>query len=189
MKQRVKEWYSDLWGYWDALSAGEEPVETDDLFQEEFSIQKADQYDQRSMEYRDACFQEVYKESPENLRDLLIRQLNWRNRNPEFVLFSLTPSEKISGILTAFIEESGGETFLQMDCLYVLPDFRGAGIASGLMDRALEEAAEEGISRFLVQLPPEGSMLKENLKRKGFSVLSTTLIQDIREWYYESEHP
>ena len=101
MKQRVKEWYSDLWGYWDALDAGEEPVEMDDLFLEEFSIVRTQSSDERIAQYRDAFFQEIYKDYPENLQALLIRQLNWRNRLPEFVLLSLTPSEMICGILTA----------------------------------------------------------------------------------------
>ena len=187
MKQRVKEWYSDLWGYWDALDAGEEPVEMDDLFLEEFSIVRTQSSDERIAQYRDAFFQEIYKDYPENLQALLIRQLNWRNRLPEFVLLSLTPSEMICGILTAFSEESGGDIYLQLDCLYVLPDYRGAGIASGLIDRAAKEASHEGVSRFLIPLPPEGAVMNENLKRKGFSPVSTTLIQDVQKWYYESE--
>ncbi len=187
MKQRVKEWYSDLWGYWDALAAGEEPVEVEDLFQEEFTLVRAESSDDRIGEYREACFLELYKDYPENLQALLIRQMNWRNRMPDFILLSLTPSERISGILTAFSEESGGEVFLQLDCLYVLPDYRGAGIASGLIDRASRDASLEGVSRFLIPLPPEGAVLNENLKRKGFCPVSTTLIQDVQKWYYESE--
>ena len=187
MKQRVKEWYSELWGYWDALEAGEEPVETDDLFLEEFSIRTAESEDEKILqEFRGLFFQELYRDYPENLQAVLVKQANWRNRKPEFALLSMAPDEKVSGVLTGFVEEAGGEKFLFLDSLYVLPEFRGAGVASGLIERASENISGDDFTSFLVQLPPEGTVLKENLKRKGFRILNTTLIQNLHEWYYES---
>ena len=186
MKQRAREWYNDLCGYWDVLDTGEEPAEIEDLFLEDFRIVPVYGDDPDVQENRQAYFKEIYHSYPENLRDILISQAEWRMRGPDFILKSLTPSGGTAGILCGFIEEKGGEAFLFLDTLYVLPEFRGAGIASGLMDQAAESAYDRGIRRMMISLCPEGNILGENFKRRGFRPFSTTLEQDLQEWYREN---
>ena len=190
MKQRVKEWYTDLCGYWEARDAGEEPVEMDDLFQEEFSIQAAEGRDPDFLKGRQAFFEEIYREAPPNLRKILEHQSNWRGRPADLVLKSLTPEGSFCGMLSAFIDEcydfEGEQAFLFLDALFVLPEFRGAGIASGLMDKAAELCHDKGISRMVSFIPPEGDVMVENLKRKGFNPFCSTMTLDIQGWYYET---
>jgi GNAT superfamily N-acetyltransferase len=186
MKQRVREWYSELSAYWDALDAGDEPVETEDLFLEEFSILDISGSDPVLLEYRRDFFSEVYKSCPENLRKLMVRQADWRNRHPDFALKAVTAEGLISGVINGFIDESDDEFFLFIDSLYVLPEFRGAGVASGLIDRAAEESFRKGISRIVFTLPPEGDVMLENLKRKGFKPFRTALSLNVSRWHYET---
>jgi GNAT superfamily N-acetyltransferase len=189
MKQKVREWYAALCGYWDAEEEGAEPPDTEDLFLEEFSIQDASGDDPDVQRCRQEFFEEIYGTYPEELRGILVRQYNWRSRPFDFALKAISPGGGVCGILGGFIESGSSRSFLFLDCVYILPEFRGAGIAAGLIDQASKRCYEEGFSNLFFTIPPEGAVLSDNLKRRGFKQFRTTMELDIRNWYYETVQP
>jgi len=188
MKQRVREWYSDLCGYWDVRDAGDEPVDTEDLFLGDFSVQIRKGDDPEILQYRQDFFDELYREYSENLQRILVRKNDWRGRCPDLALKAVTPGGVVGGILTAFFDESGGQLFLFIDSLYILPEFRGAGIASGLVDYTAGIAYEKTVTNLFCFIQAEGDVMLENLKRKGFKLFRQTLELDVPSWFSETGH-
>jgi len=185
MKRRVTEWYAELCGYWDAREAGPEPEDTEDLFYGDFTMKVVREQDPEIRELRDRFCREIYRDYPDGFRDIMIRQMNWRGRDPDLTVRAETPDGTVSGIITLFMDEGDGSLFASMDCLYVLPEYRGAGIAAGLLDYAAGSCYETGADHMFCFLPPEGQVLTENLKRKGYRSCRTMLGLDLKNWYYE----
>jgi len=69
--------------------------------------------------------------------------------------------------------------------LYVLPEYRGLGIAKALIDHLCGITAEHGAMRLIIELPGGGEVLTDYLEKMGFTVVSRTLMLDVEEWASE----
>lgn len=178
MKKRVRLWYGELCEFWGVESLGEEPEDTEDLFLDEFSMDESGE--ELPVELLSLFEQELYRDYPEALRRLLLNSPSVPD-GAQVCFKALSPEGTVCGILGFVMKDE----YAVLNCLYVLPEYRGAGIASGLLDTASRSCYEKGASHLIVSLPPEGGMLSENLKRRGFRNAGAWRILDLQTWYYE----
>ena len=180
MKKRVRLWYGELSEFWDVESLGEEPEETDDLFLDEFTMEESGGDDPSFSEFHSLYEKELYRDFPEDLRQQLL-DFSTLPDGAELVFKAVSPEGTVCGLMGLSLKLN----YAVLNCLYVLPEYRGAGIASGLMDSALSSCYERGAAHIILSLPPEGEVLLENLKRRGFRNAGAWLILDLKTWYYE----
>ena len=180
MKKRVRLWYGELCEFWGVESLGEEPEETEDLFLDEFTMEESWEEDGLPDDFAGLCEQELYRDYPESVRRLLLSAPSVPDGHKAF-LKAVSPEGMICGVLGFTLKDE----YAVLNCLYVLPEYRGAGIASGLLDSASRSCYEKGSSYVIAGLPPEGEILLENFKRRGFRAAGAWLILDLQHWYYE----
>jgi len=187
MKRRVRLWYAELCDYWGVESLGEEPEEIEDLFLDDFSITDIPTESEELSRAGKAMLDEIYRTCSPSLKDLLVREGIWSSGAPDFAAGAFSPDGSSCGFITLRLEQHKNDLYALLDCLYILPEFRGAGIASGLLDYISNFCFGKKVRSLLVQLPPEAEILGENLSRRGFRKIGPFLILDIEKWYYEQQ--
>ena len=196
MRNLVVEWYGDVC---DALGLDHvEPdfVETEDLVLSDFAVQHADgpiepQLAEMVTEQDTAALRELFTDCAEDYRLYLERRL--RAQRPPLwgdaarVTYATTPAEQPAGFLWAQHDRlSGGCCIGVVVQLYVVPEFRGLGIASTLISAYLERAHQQGVERLLMCLPGSSAVLARTLQRIGFDPLMTTMELDLNQWGSEN---
>lgn len=188
MKKRVRNWYSDLCDYWGIESLGEEPEETDDLFLDEFSMEifstDDDMFEQARVSFRE----ELYKESPEGLKTMLLRHHYHPQRSADLAVRAMSPDGSSCGYISVYLDTEKDKIYAALDCLYVLPEYRGAGIAAGLLDYLLDHCYHNRVETLLLILPPEGEVLGRTLERRGFKAIGPCLLLNLEQWFYEQQN-
>ncbi len=187
MKRRVRSWYDELCDFWGIESLGEEPEETDDLFLDEFSMEAFVPGEEELAPVMRNYQSEIYKEQSDSLRALMVSQFHTPRRSPEIAFRALSPDGSSCGYLTMLLDRTGDDLNATVSSLYVLPEYRGAGIASGLLDSALDYSYQNHVVNILLVLPPEGEVLRANLNRRGFKVMGPCMLLDVENWFYEQQ--
>ncbi len=187
MKKRVRNWYAELCDYWGVESMGEEPEETEDLFLDDFTMEEIPADGEDLAAARGALLGELYRNCSPSLKALLTESGIWKHGTPDFAVRALSPDGSSCGFASLKMEQYGTDLYALIDCLYILPEFRGAGIASGLLDYLSEACFRNKVKSLLIQLPPGGGILRENLERRGFLAVEPFLILDIEKWFYEQQ--
>jgi len=182
MKNRVSAWYNALrleWGL-DAFEVdfnGEySPVLTD------FSIIEEDgTHLDRINTYDKAAFEELYSYYPQDYVSDLFR----RSRDefePEIsressIYTAISPDEEIVGFiwLTSEILDKG--TILgRIRQIYILPEYRGLGLAEKLKERALEDSRIVNSDIVEIDIPEKVDFMKNDMLQMGFQNISTMLV-------------
>ena len=111
--------------------------------------------------------------SPETLRDAVVAVLN--SDRWGFFLVAREGSEVVgmAAISYAWTLEHGGQS-AWLDELYVVPQRRGNGIGSALLDRVLVEAQKEGCLAVDLEVEQEHRRALALYERKGFERLQRT---------------
>lgn len=188
MKRRVRNWYSDLCDYWGIESLGEEPEETDDLFMDEFSMDLCSADDRELEQARLLFREEIYNESPQGLKKVLLDHHYDFSRSADLAVHAISPDGSSCGFISVYLDRADEKIYASLDCLYVIPDYRGAGIAAGLLDYLIDHCYHNSIESLLFVLPPEGEVLRRTLERRGAKVLGPCLLLNLEEWYYEQQN-
>ncbi|MBF9014204.1 MULTISPECIES: N-acetyltransferase [unclassified Oceanispirochaeta] len=188
MKKRVRNWYSDLCDYWGIESLGEEPEETDDLFLDEFSMELFSADDEMFEQVRVSFREELYKESPEGLKTMLLRHHYHPQRSADLAVKAMSPEGSSCGFISIYLDTEKDKIYAALDCLYVLPEYRGAGIAAGLLDYLLDHCYHNRVETLLLILPPEGEVLGKTLERRGFKAIGPCLLLNLEQWFYEQQN-
>lgn len=187
MKRRVRSWYADLCEFWGIEALGEEPEETDDLFRDDFSMELMPPGEPLLQKIRSDFRDELYLESPRGLRQVLLRQHYCPRENPDLAVQAKSPDGSGCGYISIFLDREEGKLFGVLDSLYVLPEYRGAGIAAGLLDYLLDHCYHNGVETLLLALPPEGDILRNTLKRRGFKSSGPCCLLNLEQWFYEQQ--
>ncbi|MDC7234467.1 MAG: GNAT family N-acetyltransferase [Spirochaetales bacterium] len=188
MKRRVRDWYAELCDYWGIQSIGEEPEETDDLFLDEFSMEVYTPGEKEFESIRESFRTELFAESPAGLKSVLERQSSWSESLPDLAVRAVSPGGNNGGYISLFLQSEEDGLYGIVDVLYVLPEFRGAGIAAGLMDFLVDHCYHNGVETLLMVLPPEGEVLRRNLERRGFRTVGPCLLLNLEQWFFEQQN-
>jgi GNAT superfamily N-acetyltransferase len=187
MKKRVRLWYSELCDFWGVASLGEEPEETTDLFLDNFTMELISPDNEEYLLARQSFRDEIFSGSTPPLKDVMIEYGPWKGSDSDCAVRAMSPDGSGCGFLGLTLESRTDELYALLDCLYVLPEYRGAGIASGLLDFISEYCFQINVKSLLLQIPPEGEVMKNNIKRRGFSRQGSFLLLDVRHWFYEEK--
>lgn len=95
----------------------------------------------------------------------------------------ITAAENPAGDIVGFVwgvEESGGRGRIVQ--LYVVPEMRGLGIASVLLEAELTALAEGGIEEVTFALSGPGMGFARHCERQGFRIVRYDMALDLEEW-------
>jgi GNAT superfamily N-acetyltransferase len=188
MKRRVRNWYAELCEYWGIESLGDEPEEIDDLFLDDFSMELIPSDDEILEQIRVSLRNELYRDSPEGLKTMLLRHHYDPQRTADLAVGATSPDGSICGVISVYLDNEDNKIYAALDSLYVLPEYRGAGIAAGLLDYLLDHCYHNSVETILLILPPEGEVLSRSLERRGFKALGPCLLLNLEKWYYEQQN-
>ncbi len=196
MKQRVADWYND----WREMQGLEkiriEFDETEELILSDFNIIfGAGGYDRQILELDKSAFYEIFNEYPRKLADYfysLRRKAEDLDVPVPHILFT---AESPSGELAAFIwcrqldidpepedKLKRPSTAFDIMQLFVLPEYRGLGIASLLLEKAAEYAFKQEADWLFASLYGSGTGFAGSLAVRGFSEKGFIYQLDIRNW-------
>lgn len=182
MKNRVLDWYNTLrleWGLdaWDIEFNGEySPVLTD------FSIKKADGSCVDRINSLDIlAFHEIHSQYPDDYISDLFRRYR-DGFEPEVsdesaIFIAESPDEEIVGYLwvTSEILEKG--TILgRIRQIYVIPEFRGLGLAEKIKEKALDDSWLKKCQIVEIEVPTIAEFIGNNLSRVGFEKNSALMV-------------
>ncbi len=212
MRTRVIEWYNLLRESWGLARIGDpDDDDTDALVLIDFTIDAADPTgvvaiasDANSVElpssavladivthFDELGYLECMAERSAFLAQFLIEKR--RNTLPSAsapssrILVALTPLDELAGFLWADLEPLPDNrvvaTILQ---IYVLPEYRGLGLARTLFTRFCHFAYEQKVEALFVALPGSASFLSGMFGAQGAEPLSQFLQLDVTAWYQEN---
>lgn len=182
MKNRVSRWYNILrmeWGL-DAYELeynGEySPVLTD------FSIEEEDgSHLDLINSYDKEAFRELYFSYPEDyITDLFRRSRD--GFEPEVSAeSSIFTADSPNGEIVGFIWISSevlekGTIVGRVRQIYIIPEYRGLGLAEKLKEKALENSKIKSSDIIEIDIPSKADFLKNDLLQREFEILSSMLI-------------
>ncbi len=186
MVKVVRQWYNLLCDSWGAEALGGEPEEIENLFLDEFTIRVIPGDSRLVEENRLAWESEVYSGMEAPLKALCLEcipclgdEVGAGRSFERIALEALSPGGEGCGVLCFFLLSRGAAQYAWGDFLYIKPEFRGAGLAAGLLDQGLKLCYEKGARGAVFSLPPEGEVLKENLIRRGGRAFGPFLLLDL----------
>nr|WP_230391378.1 MULTISPECIES: GNAT family N-acetyltransferase [unclassified Oceanispirochaeta] len=100
----------------------------------------------------------------------------------------MSPEGSSCGFISIYLDTEKDKIYAALDCLYVLPEYRGAGIAAGLLDYLLDHCYHNRVETLLLILPPEGEVLGKTLERRGFKAIGPCLLLNLEQWFYEQQN-
>lgn len=202
MKLKVAEWYNELCDAWGTAHVKPDPDEneTEALVLSDFEIHVEQGANIDLIRYFD---REAYFEANLGIPAPLVEESFRRSRagrdpgdKNALVLSTITPGGDLAGFIWGAEEElmprdidgtGSGESLsaLQVLQLFVLPDYRGLGIAKTLVERLCRIAYERGAQRLVIELPGSSEILQRHLSELGFAVFSRSMLLDVERWGQE----
>ncbi len=186
LKREVKEWYAalrELWGCENLDLDLEFIEETEDIIIEDFVFDSA-VYDigyDTLAEYDKRGFYEALKEYDSRWVDYLYSRR--KERLPELEgprsLFFVARSP--AGDFTAFIwavHRADGD--ISIEQLYVLPEYRGLGLAKTMLTAFIEELADGDCRNLTMHLCGVALSLGDFIQQQGFSLFSKDFVMDLK---------
>ena len=178
MRDVVVEWYNtlrELAGL-DAMELGADE-ELEDLLMSDIRISLLDIVPGALISELDRqAFYETYHAIPDGLVHHLYAERRRRLPDPTDATSVVFGAEDPEGGLSAFLWAvrepiEDGTTLCTIYQVYVAPEYRGLGIATELIDRARQHAAERPHTTLMWRTGPESPALRALVKSHGFSSL------------------
>lgn len=212
MRSLVVEWYNTLRDSWGLERIGEpDGDETEALLLSDFTIQTlspdtevmlafdSEHTDRPTrgaasaiiLHFARVAFQECFPGYSAALVDFLFLRRNRLQPDPASVQASIagmfTPTGELAGFIWGADEELADRTLVNtVGGLYVLPAYRGLGLAETLFNRYCEEAYGRQVSVMIMELPGNSSVLRQMLDRAGVKAISESFQLDMVSWYHEN---
>ncbi|WP_319558771.1 UPF0158 family protein [Marispirochaeta sp.] len=195
MRSRVLEWYEQVCDALGYQKLGPEPEETEDLVLSDFVISSAEpEVRDRLEEYDLKAFRESCGDNPQDLTHLLFlarRSLIPKDPDKLVVFKAATPEGETAGLIwgtdawlspqaTAFFDEDPGVSFLMQ--FYVMPEFRGLGLAKLLLDTYIHEAYNREMKRVILDLWGSAQSMGRILDEYGFYSYRSSFYLDLDLW-------
>lgn len=195
MTGTVTEWVNDLRELWglERLELSEDE-ETLPLIASDFVISEGDEGHAdlvRALD-RDA-FTENYESDSEQLVNLLYNYHRAGIPEPgspdSAILVAETPGREIAGFVWAVTLRHGEIVVSVVAQLYVLPEYRGMGLARALLREHLLRCHRGGYSEAVVELIGRAGDYEDNLSELGLARDSGTMRVRLDRWFRENENP
>jgi ribosomal protein S18 acetylase RimI-like enzyme len=187
MREIVAEWLNDLRELWglERLALPEE--DTEELVAADFTCTDGGTRGAQLVRELDKeAFAESLGHHDPKLVDVLYEQCRAGKPDPadpeSRVLLAETPSREVAGFLWAVTLRGEDVTVSSVTQVYVLPEYRGVGIARALLTRHLTESEAAGCSDVFVELIGNGCDLQDGLSELGFSAAGTTMHVRLGSW-------
>ncbi len=212
MRSRVVEWYNLLRESWGLAHVGDpEGDETDALVLTDFTFSLTDPGEQVEistesesvappesnttsdvvLHFDEIGFMECMAEQPAHIVRFLLdrrrRLLTLPDAPTARILVARTPVNELAGFLWADLSElPDGRIVSCLNQIYVLPEFRGLGLARTLFTRFCSFAYEQKAETLLIEVPGAAAFLLGMFEAEGASPHSQLLQLDITDWYREN---
>lgn len=137
---------------------------------------------QEIIELDSVAFFEAYAALPKELREYLYRNEH-RDQggdpdHPRSILYQArTPLEEMCGFLWGLRDEED-RLVRELHQIYVLPEYRGLGVATSLLERFLRDAREQGVVHIISRLPGTDAPLTALMRRAEFRELRRDYLWD-----------
>ncbi|MBN1648136.1 MAG: GNAT family N-acetyltransferase [Spirochaetales bacterium] len=195
MKNRIARWYNDLRELWGLERIGIEVDETDELIISDFEISEGScGFDSLIAELDRKAYEEIFAGYPRKLADYFYA----KNRKdgcplplPFFFFTARTPGGELAGFiwfrqidLEPVPEDALQRPSLVFDLLqiYVLPEYRGLGLASLLLDKTADFAFSREADWLFLDLFVQNKGLADCLLSRGFEPSGTVFRLPVRSW-------
>lgn len=185
MRNRVIEWYNQYCELWGIDTVEYEPEEeTQELVLSDFVISEEVPHDYsliRNLD-RDGIF-EFLQDQPEAEREYIYDWLRKGVPDPEDpgsrFLLARTLGGDFAGFLWMIITpKNESNVFGRIIQLYILPEYRGLGLAETVLDVFTCSAVDEGVRKIFLEFPGCNSELDKHIKARGFSHIYQILSYD-----------
>jgi len=212
MRSRVVEWYNILRESWGLSRIGDpEGEETESLVLSDFTLTLVDSNAQVGISVETSGVQaapsnriedivghfdrlgfgECYLDVPEDVTDYLYRRrlrlLGGPSDESSRILAMFTPLNDLAGFLWAAVENLGdGRLVSTIVQIYVLPEFRGLGLAHELFTHYCRDAYEDKVELLLFELHGSSEFLSAMIEREGARRMSQMYEINITRWYREN---
>ncbi|MFW5687980.1 MAG: UPF0158 family protein [Spirochaetota bacterium] len=190
MRELVIEWYNDLREREGLERLIEEPVETDtdQLVEADFVFRTAAPDDLPLIEELDRdAFDENYADTDEQSVDLYYE--HFRTDVPDLadpeslVRIVETQGGEFAGFLWAVVRRADEASVAFVQQLYVVPEFRGFGLARGLFTRFCRELHAGGVCEIALALHGAAQDLEPNFAGYGLARNCSMMKMDLAAWH------
>ena len=201
MKLRILEWYNSWREVWGLEKIGLEPEETDQLILSDFSVESGSGgFDQLILAMDKKALYENFEEYPGNLSDYFINHLrtdeDYTVPVPHTLFHTLTPGGELSAFIwsrqvvshpregDSLKRQSLAYDIIQM---YVLPEYRGLGLASYLLEHFADFAYRQEADWLFLNVNKRNSGFSKSLVSRGFVQTDALFELNVRVWGQETE--
>jgi GNAT superfamily N-acetyltransferase len=196
MQAVVYEWYNQLREVWGLDPIVPDYPDNEDLVLFDFSLRRLNPTEEAELTtelrgYDEGSFVELHRELPEAVVEHLYTR--YRAGLPDiaelesFVLVVETPTEDVAGFLWAVEEDlDDGSRMSTLAQLYVLPEYRGLGIARTALPRYLQQAHGRGVGSVVVEVQAEARNFAGYLESEGFRSAAAAYALNLRRWWEEN---
>ena len=171
------------------LQAMELPeFETDDLVHTDFLMRPLDPAEADLVASLDKdAFPELFPDSDDELVAYMYRRKRLGMPHPGEDVSNVFVAESNAGDFAGFVwtfDEAVAESrhITNLLQLYVLPEYRGLGLARSLIRRALMAAQERDSERMFCELPGEAQVMADLLDADGFELDAQLLSRELDSW-------
>ncbi|MFP4376868.1 MAG: GNAT family N-acetyltransferase [Spirochaetales bacterium] len=190
MRALVTEWFNEMrereglerLAELDMSEATDELVDVDFVFREmlETEVERIESLDREA-------FSEIYDELSESLVELHYREQRAHKPGPHHaesrVLVAETLGEEFAGFLWVRVMREGEARAAFVQQLYVLPEFRGLGVARALLERFFDLAHVEHVAHVVLSLNGAAFGFVGKFESYGMSRVGAKLTVDVEAWH------
>jgi len=188
MRKEVLSWYNTMREAWGLKEIELEFDDTEDLILSDFVLSRWNEPDENTiLELDKKGFFEMFP----GIEDVSVKTGMYLSRRygrrpggeRSVVFIAETPLGDLAGFLWAErnILRTDVET-LHVFQVYVLPEFRGLGLASALLHKFCEEISAASFVRVTIELMGGALDLNDVFRREGFVPFSEVLELDLKDW-------
>lgn len=194
MRRVVVGWYNELREQWGLERVEPEGEPTDLLVLTDFSVRPAtDSELARVTELDIAAYDEVYADEHAGFSQYLRRLDRAGLPDPDepgsIVWGAATPADEFAGFLWSVEHQLGREETERSQGvaivaqLYVLPEYRGLGLARALLEHYCVTALARGVDRLYLKLSGAGLAIEESIQRAGYGRNASQYWLDLPRWH------
>jgi GNAT superfamily N-acetyltransferase len=189
MRQVVREWYNDLREQWGLERMELKGTETEQLIITDFVFGNDVIRWRREISEGDrAAFAEMFEERGDAYVEWVMQSNRKGFPDPlddaSLVITAETPAEEFAGFAWGLREDlSDGRMIFLLFQLYVMPEYRGLGLGTGLFERLCDAAYGIGADRMELSLFGEGKIMQDYIKSCGFDSIGAVFGIEMRSWH------
>lgn len=190
MRKEVVNWYNTLRESWGLSEVEIVFEETGDLILSDFLLERwVEPDDILVLEMDRRGFFELFPRATDEQKEGMYRSRRGDYRpsgSNSLVMRADTPAGEIAGFLWAIRNNWRTDlATLHVLQIYVLPEYRGLGLAKTLFRAFCEATANENYLSVTIELMGEAMNLNESFRNEGFVPFSEVLEMDLRSWRRE----